>query len=166
MSYQSARVQQVVDWRAAIQASIIAAIFFLLLNLILTNLTFGTNSWVFIRLLASPVLGEGILAPPATFDALALVVALLTHFVLSLIFGLLIAYVIHRGGLITGIIGGMVLGLALYAINFYTMTAFFPWFFAMRSWIMVLAHVLFGALAGGVYEALEVEIFVSEEAHS
>lgn len=163
MSYQSARVRQVVDWRAAIQASLIAGIFFLLLNLILTNLTFGTNGWVVIRLLASLGLGEEILAPPASFDALALVVALIIHFALALVFGLLIAYIIHRGGLITGIIGGAILGLALYAINFYTLTLFFPWFFALRSWVMVVTHILFGALVGGIYEALEVEIFVPEE---
>jgi hypothetical protein len=163
MSYQSVRMRQVVDWRAAFRASIIAGIFFLLLNLILTNLTFGTNGWVFIRLLASLILNKEILAPPATFDGVALVVALGTHFALSIGFGLLIAYIIHRGGLITGIVGGAILGLALYAINFYSLTLFFPWFFAMRSWVMVLTHMIFGALAGGIYEALEVEIFVPEE---
>jgi hypothetical protein len=30
----------------------------------------------------------------------------------------------------------------------------------MRNWIIVLNHVLFGAAAGGIYEALEVEEFV------
>ncbi len=33
----------------------------------------------------------------------------------------------------------------------------------MKSWIMVISHVVFGALAGGIYEALEVEEFVPVE---
>lgn len=163
MSYQSLRMRQVVDWRAAVQASTIAGIFFLILNLAFMKFTFGANGWVLIRLLASLVLNKAILAPPATFDATALLVALITHFALSLVFGLLIAYIVHRGGLIVGIVGGAILGLALYAINFYTLTVFFPWFFALHTWVMVMTHIIFGALAGGVYEALEVEIFVPEE---
>ena len=41
------------------------------------------------------------------------------------------------------------------------LTLLFPWFFAMRSWTLVFTHVIFGALAGGVYESLEVEEFVA-----
>jgi len=54
-------------------------------------------------------------------------------------------------------------GLALYAINYYTFTLFFPWFFPMRSWLVVLSHIVFGATAGGVYEAFEHETYVVEE---
>lgn len=163
MSARSIRMRQLVDWRAALRASMIAGLGFLLLNLVLTNFVFGTNGWVFMRLLASLVLNKTVLAPPATFDALVLLVALLTHFGLSIAFGLFIAYVVHRGGLLTGVIGGAILGLAFYAINFYTLTLFFPWFFALNTWIMVLTHMVFGALVGGIYEALEVELFVPEE---
>jgi hypothetical protein len=153
-------MRQLVDWRAAVWAGIIAGSAFLLLNLFLIPLFVGGNAWVIVRLLASVILGEGILAPPATFDLTALVVALPTHFALSIGFSLLVAFIIHRGGLLSGIIGGALIGLALYAINFYTLTFFFPWFFAMRNWVFVLTHVAFGALAGGVYEGLEVETFV------
>jgi hypothetical protein len=162
MSYQSVRTRQVVDWGAAIRAGFIAGFFFLLVNLILTTLSFGASGWVLIRQLASIVLGDEILAPPATFNAAATAVALLVHFALSIAYALLIAYVVHRGGIITGIVGGALLGVALYAINVYTLTIFFPWLFALRNWVFLASHVLFGALAGGVYEALEEEIFVAE----
>lgn len=154
------RMKQLVDWSAAIWAGIISGIIFLLLNLFLTPYFMGGNLWVMVRLFASVVLGEGILAPPATFDLTALVVAILTNSILSLAFALLVAYIIHRGGLLTGILGGAVLGLAIYGINFYTLTIFFPWFFAMRHPIIVINHIIFGALAGGIYEWLEVEEFV------
>ena len=51
-----------------------------------------------------------------------------------------------------GIIGGALLGLCIYAINFYTMTYLFKWMFAMHSTVSVIAHLVFGAVAGGVYE--------------
>jgi hypothetical protein len=79
--------------------------------------------------------------------------------VLSIAFTLLIAYIIHRGGLITGILGGALIGLGLYTINFRTLTYVFPWFFAMESTSVLVNHLIFGALAGGIYEALEVEEF-------
>jgi hypothetical protein len=156
-------MRQVVDWRAAVWAGLIAGIAFLLLNLVLIPAVIGGNAWVVIRLFASIVLGPDVLAPPATFDPTALIVALVTNTILSVVFALIVAFIIHRGGLISGIIGGAILGLALYAINFYTLTYFFPWFFAMHSWIFAVTHALFGALAGGIYEALEVEEFVPVE---
>lgn len=163
MTTTAPRMRQLVDWSAAVWAGLIAGLVFLLLNLFLVPLFVGGNAWVVLRLLASIVLGEGALAPPATFDLSVLIVALITHFVLSILFALLLAYIIHRWGLIVGIVGGALFGLALYATNFYTLTLFFPWFFAMRSWPIVIAHIIFGAVAGGVYEALEVEEFVPVE---
>ena len=62
-----------------------------------------------------------------------------------------------------GIVGGALMGLCLYALNYFTLTAVFPWFFAIRSWMMAVGHILFGAVAGGVYEGLEVEEFVAVE---
>jgi hypothetical protein len=112
------------------------------------------------RRVAAIVLGEGVLPPPATFDLTIFLVALLLHLFLSVIYALVLAFIIHRWGLIVGIVGGALFGLALYVVNYYTFSIFFPWFFPVRSWVDVLSHMLFGAVAGGVYEALEVEEFV------
>lgn len=157
------RMRQLVDWRAAINAGLIAGVIFLVLNWIVTPLVIGGNVWIMMRLFASIILGKTVLAPPATFDALGFMVAIVVHFALSVSYALIIAYIIHRGGLIIGIIGGALLGLAFYAINFYTFTFFFPWFFAMRNPVFLITHLFFGALAGGIYEALEVENFQPEE---
>ena len=153
-------MRQLVDWSAAVWAGLIAGTFFLLLLLVATPIVAGGNAWVVLRLLASVVLGSGILAPPATFSLSALLAGIITHYILSLGYALLLAYIIHRWGLIVGLVGGAMFGLALYALNFYTLTFFFPWFFAMRSWPVVLSHIIFGAVAGGVYESLEIEEFV------
>jgi len=60
-----------------------------------------------------------------------------------------------------GIVGGGLFGLALYGINFYTLAAWFPQFLLIKSTHMALSHVAFGALAGGIYELLEIEEFVA-----
>jgi hypothetical protein len=156
----SPRMRQLVDWSSAIWAGFIAGTVFLIVNLLLSPILLGGNAWVQLRLIASLVMGPEILAPPATFDAGALVAALVCHYALSVGFALLVAYVIHRGGLILGILGGAVLGLFLYLINFYTLTYFFPQFFPLRGGAMLLSHLFFGGVVGGLYEALEVEEFV------
>jgi ABC-type cobalamin transport system permease subunit len=157
MAAPSHRMRQLMDWRAALWAGVIAGVIFLLLNLFLVSGLVGSSPWVLIRLMASALLGPGIQAPPATFDLGALVAALVTHFVLSIGFALLVAFALHRWGLVVGILGGALFGLALYFFNFYTLTYFFPWFFTFRGWPLLLTHVVFGATAGGVYELLEVE---------
>lgn len=159
----SPRMRQLVDWSAAIWAGLIAGAVFLVANLVLTPLLIGGNAWVSIRLLASIVMGPDILAPPATFHAGALVAALFVHFAFSVAFALLVAYVVHRWGLVVGIVGGASMGLILYLINFYTLTYFFPQFFPMRGGGMFWGHLLYGALVGGLYEAFEIEEFVPDQ---
>lgn len=157
----SERMRQLVDWSSALWAGLIAGMVFFLLCFFMVPYFAGGNGWMMVRLIASIVLGSDVLAPPATFDGAIFTVALVTHFSLSMSFSLTVAYVLHRGGLITGIAGGALFGFALYAINFYTLTLLFPWFFGYRSFPMILAHVLFGALCGGLYESFEVEEFES-----
>lgn len=150
-----------IDWKATLASGIVSGLVFYLSNIFLTPIFVGGNEWLMVRLMASPVLGETVLAPQTVFSGSALLVSMLTTLALGLVFAAIIAVVIHRGGLMTGIWGGAALGLALYAINFYTLTLWFPWFFAFNSGLMVLLHLFFGAVAGGVYEALEEEQFQS-----
>jgi len=163
MSPAKIKMRQLVDWRAAIWAGLISGLVFLIINMLLTKFFVG-SPWVSVRLVASIIMGERALPPPASFDLSILLTALAVHLPLSVAFAGVIAVVLHRWGLLVGIVGGAIFGLALYAINFYTLTFFFPWFFPMRSWIMAVSHLIFGACAGGIYESLEVEKFVPAEA--
>lgn len=153
------KMKQIMDWKAAFWAGIIAGFIFLFLNIFLVPILLGGNMWVIIRLFSSILFGHIILAPPATYNLTALVACIIINFVLSELYTILIAFVLHKYGLATGIIGGAVFGLAIYLINFYSLSYFFPWFFVLRSWPFVMTHILFGAIAGGVYELLEVEEF-------
>jgi hypothetical protein len=154
-------IRQLVDWRAAIIAGVCAGVVLLLLEMVFTSRAVG-SPWVFVRMLGAVVLGPRVLAPPATFDALVFACALLVHIPLSIAFACLIAFVLHRWGLWVGVAGGAVLGLALYWINYGTVFNLVPWFAPMKSWFTLGAHVVFGAIAGGVYELLEVERYVVE----
>ena len=160
---QRPRLRQVVDWRAAIIAGFVAGTVFLLFNLFVVPGQGEGAAWVMVRLCASIVLGPEVLAPPATFDAGALGVALVTHYTISVASAALLAVIIHRYGLAVGIVGGALFGLALYCINMYTLTYFFPQFFVLSGSLFLWGHIVFGAIAGGVYEALEVERFVPDE---
>jgi hypothetical protein len=148
--------RQVVDLRAAVIAGLVSGILFLVVASLVTTNALGTPVSV-IRLFASVVLGEGILNPGMAVSPIAWVAALAVHLIYSLLFGLLVAYVVHRWGFIVGIIGGGLLGLALYFINFYSFSLLFPWLFAFRGTLLMLGHVLFGAVTGGLYELLENE---------
>lgn len=154
------KVKLIMDWKAAIWAGLISSIVFYLINIFIIPLILGGNMWIIIRLFSSIILGEEILAPPATYDLYALITSIGINFILSVAFTFLIAFVLHKWGLLTGIIGGALFGLAIYAFNFYTLSYFFPWFFALSSWPFVVAHLIFGATAGGIYELLEVEEYV------
>ena len=152
-------MKQLVDWSSSLWAGVIAGLIFLLANLFWLPQVMGGNAWVIIRLLASLMMGKAILAPPATFHLGALVIGLITHFTLSISYACLIAFLIHRWGLLTGIFLGAMLGAVIYVINIYSLTLLFPWFFGMRHTAFLLTHILFGLCAGGLYEALEVEEF-------
>lgn len=163
MSNQSVRMRQLVDWRAALLSGLVSGAVFLLLNILLVPALLGGNAWIVLRYIASILLGTGVLPPPATFDPLVLIVGILVLFAMSILFAAILAIIIHRWGLLVGIGVGALYGLAVYAINYYTLTLFFPWLFVMNSWVIALCHVIYGAVAGGVYEALEVEVFVPME---
>ena len=163
MTASSTRYRQIMDMSSAIWGGVIAGTAFLLLQMAMAIWFFDSSAWVVFRWNAATVLGQSVLPPPAGFNLIIFFVGLVIHYLMSIGASILLAFIIHRWGLIVGIIGGGLFGLALYAVNYYTLTIFFPWFFLIRNWMMVVGHVMFGALAGGIYEALEVEEFEAIE---
>lgn len=142
-------IQRNVAWRAIPLAGLVAGTVFLVVSVLLMPVFFEVDGTLTLRYFASLALGDAALT---NADTSILLVGIVVHYVLSLLFTLVIAIVVHRWGMLVGIIGGAVLGLALYGINLYTMTLLFPWFFAINSVLLIISHVLFGAVAGGVYE--------------
>ncbi len=141
-----------VAWRAIPIAGLLAGTVFLIVNMTLTFLMFGVSPRLFLQYAASLVLGQNALTDT---NLGVVVVGLVVHFAISLLLTFVISLVVHRWGLTVGIIGGAILGVCFWAINFYTMTLFVPWFFAINSVPIILSHLFFGAVAGGIYEQLD-----------
>lgn len=155
-------IRRNVTWRAIPFAGLAAGTAHLLVNLLLAPMMVGLSPAVIMRYMASLVLGEGVLTEPPSI--VVVVVGIIVHYVLSILFALLIAIVVHRWGMLVGVLGGALLGLAIYLINYYTMTLFFEWMFAINSPVMAIAHLIFGAVAGGVYEAYDhFDLPITEE---
>ena len=107
------------------------------------------------RLTAAILLGQGVLPPPATFDAFILLISALIHFALYIVYGLALAWVLARAAVGASLLIGALFGSALYAVNLYGFTVLFPWFAQSRGWITITAHLVFGVTAAGVYRWLD-----------
>lgn len=141
-----------ITWRAIPFAGIAAGTVYLIVSALALPLFYGVDGSLIFRYSASLVMGSRILTDHSFVYVL---VGLVVHYALSIFFALVIAIVIHRWGLAVGIIGGAILGLAIYSIDLYFMTRVFDWFFAINNPALVIAHILFGAIAGGVYESFD-----------
>lgn len=145
-----------IDLRAALWAAAAAGIVFMMLEMAMVMLVQGESPWAPPRMIAAIGMGEGVLPPPATFDAGIMAVAMAIHFALAIVLAIILAWVISRFGLGTAasVVGGAAFGLAVYYINFYGFTALFPWFAMARGAISIVAHAVFGAILGAVYRLL------------
>ncbi len=147
-------VRSTIDWKSAIWSGLIAGFVFLALELILVPLLQGGSPWGPPRMIAAIGMGKEVLPPPATFDLGIIFVAMLIHFALAIVYGLILALIIHRLSMGMAIVAGAAFGLALYAINFYGFTAVFPWFAMARGGLSIFVHLVFGVAAAWAYKAL------------
>ena len=149
------------DWKAAIWAGIVAGIVFMALEMLLVATVGGGSPWGPPRMIGAMLLGSQVLPPPATFDLGVFLVAMLIHFVLSIILAFPLAWAISRWrlGLAASIGAGAVFGLLVYVVDFYGFTALFPWFAKARTPITLVAHLAFGVVLGWTYHALAVRHF-------
>lgn len=148
--------EKTIDWSAAIWAAVIGGAVFMMLEMIMVPLFMPDGSpWAPPRMIAAIGMGKDVLPPPATFDLMILMVAMVIHFVLSIIFAIILAFIISRFGLGMAILIGAAFGLALYLVNFYGFTAIFPWFAMARNWVSIFAHIVFGAVTAWAYKWLQ-----------
>tara|TARA_R110000782_G_scaffold120327_2_gene211259 strand:+ start:538 stop:807 length:270 start_codon:yes stop_codon:yes gene_type:complete len=83
-----------------------------------------------------------------------LMAAMVVHFMLSIIIGIGFAFVAKRIGWVMALVVGALVGPALYVVNFYGMTAIFPWIAMARNTIAIVSHIAFGMVLGLSYKAL------------
>jgi uncharacterized membrane protein YagU involved in acid resistance len=119
----------------------------------------GQSPWGSPQMVAAIALGREVLTQPATFDIGIMLVALIIHFMLSIIFALILAVIIapfsFDSSLRVASVVGVVFGAALYLVNFYGMNQLFPWFAETRGWASFMLHLVFGLVAADTYVRLE-----------
>ena len=147
------------NWKAAIGAGIVAGLVFMMLEMALITILQGQSPWGPPRMMAAMVMGKGVLPPmdaPATFDFTIMMVAMMIHLLLSIVLAIALGFSISRLrlSLVSSIAAGAVFGAIVYYVDFYGFTAIFPWFAMARGPISLFSHAMFGAVAGGVYQAI------------
>lgn len=149
------RSPQAIDWSSAIWSGIIAGAVFMMLEMIMVPMFLGGSPWGPPRMIAAIGMGKGVLPPPDTFALVPMMMAMAIHFMLSVVLAVILALVVNGFG--PGMAGmvGAIFGLVIYLINFYALTAVFPWFEMARNWISIFAHVMFGAVAALSYKWLQ-----------
>jgi hypothetical protein len=145
------------DWTAAAVSGFLAGAVLMVLGLLWSAVT-DASPWITSHRIAAIVMGPEALQL-TDFSFLAVAAALVTHYVLGIVFGLVMGAVIAPFHLdsSTGMVllVGAVFGLALYLLNFYGMVLFFPWFADMRGWATLAAHLIFGIVTAYMYRQLE-----------
>lgn len=143
------------DWRAAISAGVIAGIVFMMLEMLMVVLFMDQSPWGPPRMMAAMVLGKEVLPPPANFDADIMMTAMMIHLPLSIVYGLILGWIVHRLGNMSALTVGALFGLAIYFINFYLIApTAFPWFTEAQNWISLVSHLVYGFVLGGAYAGL------------
>lgn len=146
------------DWMAAAIAGFVAGAVLMVLELLWTANVIGMTPWSVSHMVAAIVLGPDTMAT-ADFSVRIVAVALVTHYLLGIVFGMILGAVsapFHldsSGGM--ALFTGAVFGLLLYLVNFYGMTRMFPWFAELRGWPTALAHLAFGMVAATLYWKME-----------
>ena len=142
-----------IDLRAAAVAGIIAGAVFLMLEMLLVTLVDGMSPWGPPRMMAAIVMGEGVLPPPASFDLPIMAAAMLVHFALAIVLGIVFAALLGQRVLsdFASVAVGALFGAAVYFVNFYGMTALFPWFAMARNHSSLAAHLVFGGVLALAY---------------
>lgn len=144
------------DWVAAAVAGFAAGAVLMVLELSWAALSSSNGPWRISQLVAALTLGPNTLqASPHSYDTGIVAVALVTHYLLGVGFGLMLGFILagyrYDTSLVVMLLIGAAFSVLLYLFNFYVLTRAFPWFTELRGWKTVLAHVVLGLAAAFFY---------------
>jgi len=146
------------DWPQAVCAGLVGGAVLMVLEMLWSVSVSGSTPWRTSHLLAAIVMGEDTLQSSA-FSLGVVTIALATHYVLGVVFGVLLAFVIagFRYESNTGMLEfiGAMFGTLLYLVNFHVMSLFFPWMADLRGWSTFIGHLVFGLVVVITYQWLE-----------
>ncbi|QOT79620.1 hypothetical protein [Cupriavidus basilensis] len=151
-------VRRMPDWTAAAVSGLAAGALLMVIELFWSTMVAGINPWGTTRMIAAILMGQDVLQT-SLFSVSTVAAALMIHFVLGAVLGMILAAIIAPFHLdsSTGLalLTGAVFGIAVYLFNFYGMTRFFTWFADARGWHTLVGHMIFGMTAAIAYWKLE-----------
>ena len=145
------------DWSAAAVSGFAAGAVLMVLELLWAAFFLsGTSPWRISQLVAAMVMGTDPLQLPAgAFSVPVVVVALATHYVLGIAFGMVLGFIAAGFHYDTGpgvlAVVGLLFGGLLYLFSFYFATQAFTWLIELRGWPTLVAHLVFGVTASLLY---------------
>lgn len=150
--------QRMPDWTVAAVSGFAAGAVLMVLELLWSTIIMDGSLWQTSHMIAALTFGPDALQS-SDFNLTIVAAALVTHYVLGIVLGLILAAIIvpfHFDSSIGMLLlTGAVFGVVVYLFNFYGMVHFFSWFAAMRGWPALLAHIVFGIVSAAMYWKLE-----------
>jgi hypothetical protein len=147
------------DWLAAAVAGLAGGALVIVLEFFWSTMVLDESPWQPTHKIAAMVMGRGALEQMSVFSFSIVGIALLLHYVLGAIMGMILAAIMapFRFDSSVGMeaVIGLAFGIVAYVWNFYVMTAVFPWFISERGSGPLLANLLFGVVTAVVYGMLE-----------
>lgn len=146
------------DWAAAAISGFVAGALLMVMEMLWATDVTDATPWTMSHMIAAVIIGPDT-AQAHHFDIGVVAIALATHYILGMAYGIMLAIVLAelridvRIGQSLAI--GALFGMLVYLVNFYGMTAFFPWFIEARGLPAFMAHVLFGMASAFFYCKLE-----------
>lgn len=150
--------RRVPDWSAAVCAGLVGGAVLMVLEMLWSTSVSRESPWRISHLVAAIVMGEGALDSSA-FSIGVVAIALITHYLLGIVFGVVLAVLIagfrfeHNPGMLE--MSGVLFGAALYLFSFHGMSQFFPWMADLRGWATFIGHIVFGMVVVLAYPILE-----------
>ncbi|SDY02022.1 sodium:proline symporter [Nitrosomonas sp. Nm33] len=144
-------------WLAACLAGVAAAIFSTVAQILLWWFFWDALPSILyrdVRFAAAIIMGEGVLPPPMTMDWQIMLIATGIHFALSIIYALILSWLIRPLAMKAALIAGGLFGMGLFVVNMYGFVSIYPWFVETRDWITLVAHIVFGISAAAMYKVL------------
>ncbi|AOK19548.1 hypothetical protein WT26_27030 [Burkholderia cepacia] len=147
------------DWVAAAVAGLAGGALVIVLEFFWSTMVLYESPWQPTHKIAAMVMGRSALEQMSTFSFGIVAMALLLHYVLGAVMGMMLAAIMapfrfdSSVGMEAAI--GLAFGIVAYGWNFYVMTAVFPWFVSERGSGPLLANLLFGVVTAIVYGMLE-----------
>lgn len=155
------RREEVLDLPAAAVAGLVAGLLYIVVQVVLHLISVGAGAGPALRHAAATLLGRWSTPNPDSFPLVATMVAVLVHFLAAVALALILVLIVRRRRLLLTVTAGLAFGLVLYLVVSYGLQARLAWLADYRGWTSLVAYLIYGGLAGALYELLERDRIVS-----